>query len=292
MAAMTTKTKLEELDAQCERFSILEGNLRCAITENQERQRTMELILLAHGLLEAFPAAGLLRVEMRDGIAVPLRLTTELLHEQVEGHSDFPEVTFALAEPRIIAQGRTLEKADIAGWLLSELLNEISKDSDGTWINSVDASPEIDLDYNDPHYMPKTEFDIDLVKTAALPVPAIGPVTVRADRDDELAGSDDSAMGRLRAGLLQAYPSAYMLYVRFAGGEWSADDLVDETGYGLRSGDPLAAEAIPGGYVSHAITTLAEEGYFQSLSGLGKGEGFRAHKGSTVGILIKASVVG
>lgn len=288
---MTTKTKLEELDDLCEGFSLLEGNLRCAITEVKEHQRTMELILMAHALLEAFPAAGLLRVEVREGIAVPLRLTTGPLYEQAEGHSDFPEVTFAPTEPRIIAQGRTLENADIEGWTLAGLLGEISRNSDGSWVNRVDASPDIDMDFDDPHYMPKIEFDIDLAKASALPIPPLGPVTVPADRDDEQASHDDSALGRLRAGLLQAYPSAYMLYVRFAGGEWSADDLADETGYSLRSGGPLAAEAVPGGYVAHAIATLAEEGYFQALSGLGEGEGFQAHEGSTIGILIKAPAV-
>lgn len=187
---MTTKTKLEELDDRHKGFTLLEGNLRCAVTEVKEHQRTMELIILATGLLDVFPRAELLRVEVRDGIAVPMRLTTGPLYEQVEGHGDFPDVTFELTEPRIIAQGRTLEKVDIEGWILTELLEEISRGSDGTWINRVDASPEIDLDYNDPHHSFKTEFDINLAKTAALPIPKLGPVTVTASRDDELAGYD------------------------------------------------------------------------------------------------------
>lgn len=185
---MTTKTKLEELDDTHQGFTLLEGNLRSAITEIKEHQRTMELILLAHGLLEAFPGAGLLRVEIRDdGTAVPVRLTDKPKYQHCEmpqGQSWFPASTFELPEPTLIAQGRTLEKTDIEGWILTELLEEISRESDGAWINRVDASPDIDMDYEDPNRLPKTEFDIDLVKTAALPIPALGPVTVQSHRND------------------------------------------------------------------------------------------------------------
>lgn len=267
---MTTKTKLGELDDTHEGFTILEGNLRCAITEVKEHQRTMELILLAHGLLEAFPGAGLLRVEIRDdGIAVPVRLT-----DKPEWAAQGPATH--VRRWTLIAEGRTLERTDIEGWILTELLEEISRDSDGTWFNRVDALPDIDMNYEDPNRLPKTEFDIDLVRTAALPVPVLGPITVTADRDDTPVRPETEVLDRLRECLIAAYPSAYKLYITNRYGPWEADDLVDSTGLGLRSGEPLGAEILPGGgYVAHAIALLA--GYLDTLP----------REGNTVGILIE-----
>lgn len=265
IGCMTTKTQLEQLDDIHQGFTILEGNMRCAITEIKEHQRTLELIILARGLLEAFPGAGLLHIEIRDGVPVPVQLTdkpawTALQLETLE----FPGRT-------VIVHGRTLERIDIEGWLLAELLEEISRDSDGSWVNSVDALPDLDTDVNDPHRMPKTEFDLDLAKTAALPVPELNAVTVRADRDeapdsDEPAVSEDDVLERLREGLLEEYPNAHKLFLREEDGIWEAEDLVDSTGYGLRSGEPLGAQALPGGgWVCRSVTHLAETGYLDTL---------------------------
>lgn len=179
---MTTKTQLDQLDDIHEGFTILEGNLRFAINDAKEHQRTLELIILARGLLEEFPDAGLLRVKMREGIAIPVRLTDKPERTAVvpQGQSSFP--TSEIPAPTVLARGRILERTYIQYWFLAELLKEISQDSDGTWINRVDALPDIDTDCEDPNRVPKTKFDIDLAKAAALPVPELRAVTVQATR--------------------------------------------------------------------------------------------------------------
>ena len=132
------------------------------------------------------------------------------------------------------------------------------------------------MNFNDPHYLPKIEFNIDLAKAAALPVPVLGPITVPADRDDEPSRPEDEVLARLRAGLIEAYPDAHKLFILNRNGGWEVDVLADSTGLGLRSGEPLGAEPIPGGCVADAIARLAEIGYLDSLP----------RDGHTVGILI------
>ncbi|MCC3292889.1 hypothetical protein [Arthrobacter sp. zg-Y1110] len=281
---MTNKTKLEQIDELHEGFTILEGNLRFAINDVKEHQRTLELILLAQGLLETFPGAGLLRVEIRDGFAVPVQLTDKPAWKAPvpQGQSTFP--TYEVPTPTVIAQGRALEKTDIEGWTLAELLEEINRGSDGTWINRVDALPDIDTDYEDPSRLTKAEFDIDLAKAAALPVPVLGAVTVPPHRNAARVRAGEEALVRLRAGILREYPEAYMLCVRYRGGSWSVKDLVDETGHVLGSGAPLAAGPIPGGTVRSVLGEIPVGELRFLVTGIPVDEPM--HEGGVIGILM------
>lgn len=243
MVAMTTKTELEQLDDIHEGLTILEGNLRCTITDIKEKQRTLELIILAKGVLQSFPDAVSLKVEIRDGIAVPLQLLGKNM--PADGQTDL-----ALPERELISSGRVLDQLHIQGWLLGELLGEISRGSDVSWINQVDELPDVDTDFEDPYRSHKTEFSILLAKAANLPVPSAVAAL------ENLVSEDSRNLETLRAGLLTVDPGAYMLYVRHREGEWEVEELVDETGLVLRAGGPLAAEAIRGGTVGGVLSRI------------------------------------
>ncbi|MCC3299419.1 hypothetical protein [Arthrobacter caoxuetaonis] len=274
---MTTKTELEQLDDIHEGFSILEGDLRCAITDIKEQQRTLELIILAKGIQRAFPEAVELKVAIREGVAVPLQL---LGRTDAEGGRK----GLAFDKRELLAWGRGLEKLDIEGWLLDELLAEISKGSDGSWINLVDALPDVDTDFEDPYRVHKTEFSILLSRAAGLPVPVLGAVTVPADRMETPDAPGAESLRRLRSGIKGIFPDAYMLYIRRRDDEWEAEELADETGLVLRSSEPLAAEAIPGGTVGETLARIPASAMVRLLTGVDDEELDRP--GAVLGVLI------
>lgn len=255
---MTAKTELEHLDDIHAGFSILEGNLRSAITDIKNKQRTLELIILGKGVKEAFPEAVMLKVAIRDGVAVPLQLLGQP-GKTVEGE--------LVPRREVLAWGKSLEKLDVEGWLLDELLDEVSRDGDGSWINLVDALPDIDYDVEDPNRAPKTDFCILLSRAAALPVPDLRTLTIPADHVSGTEVPGTGPLSRLRHGLKTLFPEAYMLYLRRRKNEWEVEELVDDTGLVLRSSEPLAAEAVPGGSVGGFVAQIPVESMVELLTG-------------------------
>lgn len=166
MSGMTNQTQLKGLDTLHDSLCILEGNLRCEITDIKTDQQTLELIILARGLLAKFPDAGLLRVEIHDGGAIPVRLSSKTNQDDAPA---FPE-------------GPELDIVDLEGWTVLDLLESIARGSNRDWINRVDALADPEADPEDPHFVSKTEFDLDLAKTAALPVPSLEDVNARIIR--------------------------------------------------------------------------------------------------------------
>lgn len=262
----TMTTTIEEVDALLESLCDREAALIEEMQHVQDDQKSCDLILLALGLRKLHSGAELLQVEIG----------------QIRSGRGPVAVELTDADGNVLVSGHELANTAINGWTVNDLLADLAVRNDGEWIKAVSSEHDdhwgecdcaIYLDGMEP-------FAIDLNKAAALPVPASGAVTAQPQCDEPGVQPEDETLSRLRVGLVRLFPGANRLYVTDRYGAWEADDLADSTGLVLRSGEPLGAELLPGGgYVAHAVSQLAETGYFDRLP----------RDGNSVGILMDPS---
>lgn len=256
MTTPTAETGQQNLSDLLDALIDTEGAITDSLFKVQDAQKTLGLILIGTGLQTMYPGAELLQVEIGP--------------TGVKGVVRGPvAVELTDADGNVLASGHELANTPLDGWTAGELLAELAVRNDGTWIKDVASEHDdhwgecdcsIYLDGMEP-------FAIDLTKAAALPVPGNDPETI---------------LESLRAGLLSNIPDASTLYCRFTQGQWRADDLADVTGAGLRTGEPLAMEPIPGGDVGQAVAKLAEQGHFDRVLGMNRPPA----EGTIVGISI------
>ena len=250
---------IQEVDALLEALSCEESDLLSRIRKLQDDQKTCDLLLLAMGLRKLYPSA-------------------EQLHTKVGGIREtrgLVAVALTDADGNELAAGHDLGNTAIEGWAVNDLLDDLSTRNDGEWIKAVSSAHDDHWDECEcAIYVDGMEpFAIDLDKASALALPA----AARAEQDEPFRQPETEILGTLRAGLMQAIPGAYQLYITQTDRGWEADGLCDSEGAGLRFGEILEEVALPGGQtVAQAVTRLAETGYLDTLP----------RDGNTVGILL------